>query len=261
MRKHHTESIQKLTDYFRKDPTVLALLIGGSLVKGLAKEDSDVDCMLVVTDEEFERRAKTKEYQYFSHEFTDYEGGYVDGKFITLDFIKDASQKGTEPARWAFTNVEIAFSHIPELDELIRGIPVYQEEGHEERLKSFHSQVSLLRWFVGEAERHKNTYLMMHAVSKLVLFSGRLILAHNRILYPYHKWFLTVLKDAPEKPENLMNLIDELLSAPSLKQAEALMDAVLNFRDWGNPECSVVGRFIEDDEWNWRVGPAPLADR
>ena len=50
----------------------------------------------------------------------------------------------------------------------------------------------------------------------MILFGGRLILAHNEILYPFHKWFMRVLGSAPNKPEWLMECIDDLASAPTL---------------------------------------------
>lgn len=257
---HHQQTIERLTAHFQADPAFLALLIGGSLVKGLGRPDSDVDFMLVATPEEYARRVAENAFQVFSLDFTDYEGGYVDGKVIDLDFLRDAADHGSEPARFAFGQVIIAFSRDPQIDELVARIPVYPEEGHAARIKSFYAQVQAHQWFVSEAEKRGDAYLMMHAASSLVLFGGRMILAHNRMLYPYHKWFMTLLRRAPQQPENLMTLIDELLAQPSKARADAFCEALLSFTNWEMPGEGWPVRFMHDTEWTWRTGGAPLAD-
>jgi hypothetical protein len=94
----------------------------------------------------------------------------------------------------------------------------------------------------------------------LVLFAGRLILAHNRILYPFHKWLLTELARAPEKPADMLSLADQLLAAPSKLLADQFSQCVLNFADWEKPPEGWPARFMEDTEWAWRKGCAPIAD-
>ncbi len=93
-----------------------------------------------------------------------------------------------------------------------------------------------------------------------MLFGGRLILAHNRRLYPYHKWFLRTLHDAPEKPSDLMALIDRLLNEPSKANADRFCDAILNFTAWPQPPEGWPARFMIDTEWAWRYDKAALAD-
>ncbi len=53
---HHQRTIDRLIDRFKDDLHFLALIIGGSLVKGYGSENSDVDFMLIATDEEYARR-------------------------------------------------------------------------------------------------------------------------------------------------------------------------------------------------------------
>lgn len=82
---------------------------------------------------------------------------------------------------------------------------------------------------------------MMHVVSDLVLFGGRLILAHNRLVYPYHKWFLRKLHDAPEKAAGLMALIDRLLNEPTTANADRFCAASVPFIPWDAlPEGAAV---------------------
>jgi hypothetical protein len=52
LQAHHLKVVERLTALFQDDPRYLALLVGGSLVKGWVSVNSDVDVMLVVTENE-----------------------------------------------------------------------------------------------------------------------------------------------------------------------------------------------------------------
>ncbi|MEQ8674061.1 MAG: hypothetical protein RLP44_24530 [Aggregatilineales bacterium] len=258
---HHQQTVDRLTAHFKADPAFLALIIGGSTVKGLARQDSDVDFVLIATPEGYARRVQENDFGIVSFEFTDYEGGYVDGKVIDMAFLRDVDQRGSEPARSAFDKAIVAFSRDPEIIDLVTRIPVYPEDSHSTKIKRFYAQVQAHQWFVGEAEKRGDTYLMMHAASQLVLFGGRMILAHNRMLYPFHKWFMTMLRRAPDKPDNFMTLIDELLTQPNKADADAFCECLFNFAEWDIPKEGWGVRFMQDSEWTWRNGDgAPIAD-
>jgi hypothetical protein len=68
--------------------------------------------------------------------------------------------------------------------------------------------------------------LLGTSVSKLILFGGRLILAHNELLYPYHKWFLKVLEQAKDKPSDLLACIQTLNESPTVENSEAFYEKV-----------------------------------
>ena len=257
---HHQRTVERLIDRFQVDPNFLALLIGGSLVKGYGNEGSDVDFMLIATDEEYARRSADRALTYYSTDLCDYPGGYVDGKIVNVAFLEEVADRGSEPARSAFENVIMAYSQLPQLDDLLERITAYPETTHTAKLQSFYAQLLAMQWYVGEAEKRDNRYLMMHTVSDLVLFGGRMLLAHNRMLYPYHKWFLRRLQDAPEKPVEWMTLIDQLLNEPSKANADRFCEAILNFTAWPAPPEGWPARFMEDTEWAWRRGSAAIGD-
>ena len=236
------------------------MLIGGSIAKGWDKADSDVDIVLLATDEEYARRAPSRALIYFTTEFCDYPGGYVDGKIVNLAFLREVADGGSEPARAAFAGAILAYSRLPELEALLQRIPLYPEAQRRARLQSFYAQVLALQWYVGEAEKRHDRYLLNKMSADLVLFAGRLILAHNRILFPFHKWFMKELQRAPEKPENLLELADQLLANPNKQNADLFTQCVTNFAPWETPPEGWPARFMEDTEWAWRKGNAPLAD-
>lgn len=259
MKPHHKKAIKKLTESLKENERYLAAIITGSVAKGEERDDSDIDFILVVTDEEYEKRKRRNKIFFFDTQYCDYPGGYVDGKIVNLQFLRTVAERGSEPARDAFRDAWIAFSKIPELDELLKKIPIYQKDEKAEKIQSFLAQFEIANWFIGEAERRKDKYLLTRASTDLVLFGGRLILAHNEIIYPFHKLFMNALKRAPEKPENLIELINLLLDKPNSKNAKAFYDAVKTFKKWRLRRLPNV-QFMIDTELAWVEGKPYIGD-
>ncbi|HEY0865949.1 MAG TPA: nucleotidyltransferase domain-containing protein, partial [Fimbriimonas sp.] len=174
---HHLETIRKLAERYRDDPEVIALIVGGSIAKGWAREDSDVDFMLVVSDDRYREAFARRDLPIMDSDIAAYPGGYVDGKKVDCGFLRDVASHGSEPARSAFVGAWVEFSRDSEVDRLVRAIPVYPEEGHEDRLTSFYSQVMLLGgFFVKEAAKRDDRYLMAFATTELSLYAMRIVL-------------------------------------------------------------------------------------
>ena len=56
MHEHHRQTILRLADSYERDPGYLALVVVGSVARGEAGARSDVDFVLLATDEEYARR-------------------------------------------------------------------------------------------------------------------------------------------------------------------------------------------------------------
>jgi hypothetical protein len=262
MLEHHKRAVENLVNLYKDDREFMAMIVAGSVAKGWARSDSDLDYMLIVTDHEFEKRRTNCQLHVDPPAAIDYPGCYVDGKIIPLQFLCDVADHGSEPARFAFTNAFVAYSRIAELDELLKKIPVYQVGQQEEKMISFYTQVIVWQWYVGQAGKTNDLYLLTRSASQLALFGGRLILAYNKMLYPYHKWFIKQLENAPEKPDALLALLAALLKSPSKENADPFAECVLNFRDWPKPKNDgVCTQFFQDSEWNWHHLSIPVEDR
>ena len=256
----HQRAIERLAEEYRDDEHFLAVIIGGSVAKGYARPDSDVDFMIVATDEEYARRDATDDLFINRPELCDYEGGFVDGKVIDLAYLREVARFGNEPSRAAFQGAFTAYCHEQEIENLLPTIPVYPEEGHDKRLKAFYSMAFMQNWLMGEATRHGNPYTIQRAASQLALYAGRLILAHNRVLYPFHKWLMRALEDAPDKPAGFMDALAALSAAPSAETSGRLFEALRAFQDWGVEDLDAYLWFMREVEWGWRDGAASLED-
>jgi predicted nucleotidyltransferase len=260
MLPHHSQSIQNVKEYFQRDPEIQALLLSGSIAHGFQSPGSDVDIMIFVSEEDYQKRFQTGQIHFFNRDLCTYEGGYVDGKYLSLDFVKQVLEKGSDPARFAFEGGRILISRVDGLAEGICRIAEYPIAEKSERIKRFYAQFEAWHWYCGEALAKGNQYLLGTSVSKLILFGGRLILTHNEMLYPYHKWFLRVLEGAKEKPSDLMACLQALTDAPTAENVEAFYESVKTFQPWSDTPYSWPAQFMLDSELNWMDGRTPVDD-
>lgn len=260
MYPHHSQTIQRVKEYFQRDPEVLALLLSGSIAHGFEGPTSDVDIMIFISEEDHQKRFQTGQLTFFNTDLPTYEGGYIDGKYISLNFVKQVLEKGSDPARFAFEGSQVLFSRLAGFEEDIYRIAEYPLAEKAERIKRFHAQLEAWHWYCGEALRQGNRYLLGTAVSKLILFGGRLILTHNKMLYPYHKWFLKVLERAKDKPPDLMACIQALAESPTAETVERFYEKVKTFQPWDENPYGWGAQFMLDSELNWMNAKTPVDD-
>src|SRR6185295_18511076 len=122
---HQAETVLRVTEHFSRDPEVVALLLGGSIAHGFHAPESDVDILIVVSDADHRERQGTPRACFFSRELCTYAGGYVDGKYISEEFLRAVRAKGSEPARYAFQDARVLFSRSATLAALLHEIPRY----------------------------------------------------------------------------------------------------------------------------------------
>ncbi|HTO04472.1 MAG TPA: hypothetical protein VL069_12255 [Opitutus sp.] len=260
MLPHHAETLGRTTEFFAKDPKVLGLLLGGSLAHGFQSAESDVDVMIVVSDDDHRERIRTGGTCFFSRELCTYEGGYVDGKYTSTGFLREVAARGSEPARFAFQDVQVLFCQDPALPELLKEVARYPAAEQSARIWRFQAQFEAWTWYTREALKRGNLPLLRTAVAKLTLFGGRIVLAHNQLLYPYHKWFLRVLETAPEKPPTLMSEIAGLAANPTRQAIEQFGRTIREFRPWQISHATWPAQFMQDSEVNWLSHPPPIDD-
>jgi predicted nucleotidyltransferase len=260
MHPHHNATIQNVREYFQRDPEVLALLLSGSIAHGFETPASDIDIMIFVSEENYRQRFENGQLHFFNMDLCTYEGGYVDGKYLSVNFVQRVLEKGSEPARFAFEGSEVLFSNVEGLAADVYRIAQYPVWEKAERIIRFYAQFEAWHWYCTEALKQKNQYLLGTSISKLILFGGRLILTHNEMLYPYHKWFLKVLEKAKDKPSGLMASIQAMTASPTAENIEGFYEKVKTFRTWSDNPYGWPAQFMLDSELNWVDGKTPVDD-
>jgi hypothetical protein len=254
MYKHHEETIQRLRQRFEGDQLVIALIIIGSIARNEAMHDSDIDFYLVVTDE-----AYTKQ-QAAGNVSVSFDKENANGGLTTIQYLTEAATKAPEPTRFAYTKAIIVFSKEPTIQDLINKIQEYPENERAEKMISFVSQLPIHLSYLHFGEYSKNPYVLAETAVKLVLFGGRLILAHNRLLYPSRKQFFKQIERAKDKPENFLTLATTLLQHPSIVTAHVFYDAVMNFRAWEQPKEGYMERYTRDTRQGSLDGNLPIEE-
>ena len=260
MYSHHEAAIGRVIARFRDEPGVLAILLAGSLAHGTATGNSDVDIMIVVSDDELAERRAANTTAFADVELANYANGYIDAKYVSPGYIADVALRGSEPSRFAFKGVQVLFSRIDGLEGRLGAASRYPVEVRDDRIARFAAQLEAWTWMSGEASKKDDPYLLATSVSRVALFGGRMLLAHNHMLYPFHKWFLRSLEAAPDKPEGIVELIRSATAAPSAEAATLIRDAVLGYRQWQRGETDWPNHFMHDTEQSWMRDAAAVED-
>lgn len=261
MEPHHAASIRNLVDAMEPDPSVLALVLSGSIAHGFAKPDSDIDVAIVVEPEEYRRRQREERLHYVNSALCTYEG-YIDGKYVDLAFLRLVAERGSDPARFAFKDSRILFSRIPDLEALLADIARFPVEQKPPRIDRFAAQLLAWRWYYRESARLENRYVRYLALQKVVLFGCRIVLTENELLYPFHKWLFRVVETAPRLPPGFVATVNTLLGEDTWPRVEAFCQEVLDFAgvDLARADAVWPSRFMRDTELAWMTHQPAIDD-
>ncbi|MEM8756525.1 MAG: DUF4037 domain-containing protein [Planctomycetota bacterium] len=249
------ETLDRFVARQRKHPGVLGVVFSGSLVRGWGNASSDVDVIVVVTDAYYDERKAAATLTTYDTDIATYPGGAIDTKHVTTGYLDLAEKQASEPTRNAFVNAHAAMDNLSsengDLQARINRIATYPEDQRESKLARFAAQLETNRWFIGEADKRENTYLRAWCAAQAALFASRLILTHNRMFFPFHKWVMRALEDCDEKPQGLHDAIELAVTEPSCETVHPLCDMVLKFRDWPADPLGWAGAFHRDTEQVW----------
>lgn len=259
MYQHHIDSIEKMKEYYANQEGLIALVLGGSVAKGNERPDSDLDGMIIVTDEVYEqRKAMGKTAETVVGHCT-YPEGYFDVKYMNKAYIKAAAEKASEPTRNSFIGARVLISHDPEIDELVPKIGVFQTQERDDKMLSFYGAYLLNHNYFIRACK-VDGYMRTHAVGEILYAVYRMILQENEILFPCNRRLEETVAKAPNKPENIV----ELGRAAAEKQDDASIEAFANaYFSWTKyplPDKRLAhSRYVTDYEQWWHI-PRPLVN-
>jgi len=260
IRDHHQRAIGELVASIAADDSFQAIILSGSIAKGVARDNSDLDVYLMVPEAEYTQRRARHDLAYNAP--CSYPHGYVDGKIISLDVLEVAADRGSEPMRSSFTGSTVVYSTVGDLQPLVDRIAVYPEASRARNMRDFFSQLWLHAGYFGpQAIERDDAFLLSHALTNTVLFAGRLVLAHNRMLFPCPKQLLATVATAPERPDAFLERTNAMLREPSPEAMASYLDLVARFADWGLPEAEALTLFMELDEWSWLDHDPSVAQR
>lgn len=253
--QHHQESLGRMLDHLQSEPGLLAVILGGSVAKGMARPDSDLDAMVILTDEAYAARLERNAISDCIFGKCTYDNGYFDLKYFPIKYLLAAAERGSEPTRSSFLNARLLQSRRPEIDQsLLTRISTYPENEIPQKIRSFFSALSYATgYFWGEAQKRDIVFLRTRCAVDAVYFGLRLILVHNRRLFPCQKWLFDAVEHCSDKPEGVLDLARTFLRQADNDSMQAFANAINEFRDWGPIQKDPFGRLstvvLDQEQW------------
>lgn len=257
MYQHHKESLENLKNYFSGRQEVIALIFGGSVAKGCERADSDLDAMVVITQEAYDMRAKSNATTETIEGYCTYEGGYFDVKYMTKEFLADAAKKGSEPARNAFLGAKVLFSKDPEIARIVSEIPVFQTQEREEKMLSFYADF-WLNYYYFLKSCPLDGYMKLHAVGEVIYSAYRMVLQECGILFPSNRRLEEFVEKSSKEGKALADLGKKAAQSQEMQDVDAFVNYFLEILAWERPTDigNVLSHYTMDFEQWWRV-PRP----
>ncbi len=227
------------------------------MAKGNERPDSDLDAMVVVSDEIYKEKKETNRTAETVSGFCTYEGGYFDIKYMTKDFLREAAEKGSEPARNAFVKAQVLFSHDPEIEEIVAKIPVFQKSEKEEKMMSFYADF-WLNYYYFMKSCPIDGYMRLHAINEVIYSLYRMILQENEILFACNRRLEEQVTAISSQTAEFTELGKKLAETQEMEDADAFVRKFQEISSYVAPEdvSKILSTYTKDFEQWWRV-PRP----
>lgn len=256
--EHHERAIARYVAEASADPSVLAVIVSGSVARGAERPDSDVDLYLVVTEERWDVAYAARRLMYTSTDGIGYDEGYFDIKLATLSYLSDAAERGDDPVRDSFASARLVFSRVPDLEDRLARVVELPAAEWEDRVAGFVAQCRLHGgYFLQQAYEHGDPLLLAHAAVHLATSAARALLARNGVFFPGPKYLRARVAGLPRVPDGFGALLDAVIATPAPETAGALLEAVEGFVGAALPRDETLSRFVLDNELAWRYRTAP----
>ena len=256
MYKHHEESIENMKEFFRNQGAVALILIG-SVAKGTEREDSDLDCAVILSQEEYAQKEKDNITSETVEGLCTYEGGYFDVKYMTKGYLKELAEKGSEPARSTFIKSGILFCNDTEIEDILPRIPVFQTREKEEKLLSFYADF-WLNYYYFLKSCPIDGYMKMHTIAEIIYSVYRMILQENEILFDCNRRLEKQVESISPQTAELVRLGRKLEVSQSIEDTDRFVNKYIEISAYAPPEnIAVVLTQYAKDFQEWWIKPRP----
>jgi predicted nucleotidyltransferase len=260
MYQHHKESLEILIEYFKEREEVIAIVFGGSVAKGMERPDSDLDAMIIVTTEEYERRKESNTLTETIQGKCTYEEGYFDIKYMSKEYIQIAAKKGSEPTRNSFLCAKVLYSKDPEIEEIVNRIPVFQVAEVADKQLSFYSAL-MLNYHYFWKDCKPDGYMKLHVMAEIIYMVYRMILQENHILFPSNRRLEETVDKLENKPNDIVKLGLKFAESGEDVDCDAFVKIFLEWTSYQAPSdfSQILTRYTQDYE-TWWIRPRPLVN-
>lgn len=253
MADHHEQTIDRWVTHAPARGAI-GVIVVGSVARGTARADSDVDVYDVIRDDRYADVVAHGPLSYVDRDSANYAGGYVDVKVVCPRLLRRAVAEADEPLRASLVGARVVYDETGELATLVHDITLIDDEHVDAVTQAMLAQASLHgRYFLPHGLAAGDAALSAHAAVHAAYALGRCVLARHRVLFRGQKYLSEQLREAGEAPA--ADAINALCAHPSLDAFDAAVDATVSIL----PETdTALGQFVLDNEWSWYTGtPVP----
>ncbi len=255
MTQQQINTIDKVISETQNDPSVIGVILVGSLAKGTERDTSDVDVFIVVNDELFLTYSR-KHQLYWTLPITDKTKFCdVDGKIISKSLLTKALNNGTESIKSTFHYSKLLYSIDPEVDKLVEALKNTNIIKND-YTKLFYALMKSKRYTADDDIN--NLMQLKSCILDTVLYACRLVLAHNNKPYPCMKNIEKEIINCSDKPINFMHNMHILLQTFSLEALEVFYNEVEDHFNMYRFDDTIRKSYVIENELFWYFDEKPL---
>jgi predicted nucleotidyltransferase len=256
--QHHDDALERFVTRMRRDEGVLGVVLTGSLARGAERADSDVDVIVVVTEDRFAAALTAGRLAYVETEDVAYDHGYIDVKLASPRYLEEAAERGDDPLRDGFAGARVVDDRLGGLAALVARVAEVPESQWVEREAAFVAQARLHGgYFLVQGVERGDPLLAAHAAVHLATSAARALLALNRVRFAGPKYLAAAVRALPRKPDGFDDALLEVVQRPSVDAGRRVLDLLEGAAEWPLPREASLSRFVLDNELAWRTRVPP----
>lgn len=258
MNENQKETIERLIGCATNDETILGLILCGSLARGTETDESDVDVIVVVTDDRFRREQTDKNFFWgtdFDSEDLPIE---VDGKVVPKCFLRESLRSGNESIRSTLFHSKMIYTCDQDLEEMLRSFSGSFNGDKLENIRKFYALMKSSRFSAGVDKG--NLLFVQKCIFDTVYFACRLLLAHNDILFPCVKNLYKEIENCTKIPEGFVEQMNDVLSTHSIEKLASFYKTVNEYLRQYHYDNRIRKGYVLENELFWFFGIKPYAE-
>jgi len=251
MYKHHEDSIENMIAHYRENAEIKALFLIGSVATGTERPDSDIDAVAIVPQNYYEKKKHNEGLEEVYYGKCVYEGGYFNIHYMTRENMEELAGRGSEPMRNMFSCARTLYCDEPDLPELAAKIPVFQKEEAAKKQFRFYCTARMFYNYFWKACKPEG-FMRMHIANGIIYNIYRLILLENEILFPSVRKLEEYAKNAPEKPDGIMDKTKKFMQSLSDDDCLAVIQSYESWTSYDYPKNHyvIMNNFSDPYDWN-----------
>lgn len=251
---HHEQRIDELARLAQDDGSI-GLIVVGSVARGTARADSDIDVYRVVDDTAFGLALTDGAVSWIEPCPRSWPGGYIDVKLVGPGLLHRAVDESDDPFRASLVGARVVHDAIGELPSLIARIAASTPERFDALARSFTDQFGLFAgYFLPHAEERRDPIAQRYAASRAALAAARVVLANDRVLFRGMKYQREQVGAAASGGADVVAALELLVRSASAAAAEDVAGLLAELGLTTKVDDPMLGRFIVENEFVWFTG-------